>query len=254
MAWVDIVWVIAGRSFQVAFNTGSGFADPISVRYPNWLAATADSLLSGRLPNQSFSIPFTDQQVSLTAPANAVLNGLRQAVRGASVSGLFPNVLDWSASVGHGGGLGVSASVPIIGTKHCRQWRSRCGESISWSEALFNDINGDGLPEPIRRVPNPTGGFSLVSMPNLLGEVNRLKTITIPLGGVIELTYRRVGNTFDMPQSRYVLSSVVQRSGSSNGVSNTALATNERDVAANGDSDLAVSGQILRRQIRSPQS
>ncbi len=45
---------------------------------------------------------------------------------------------------------------------------------------------------------------------------NLLETIKRPLGGTITLGYQRKGNTVDMPQSRWVLSSVKMEDGTSN--------------------------------------
>jgi len=43
--------------------------------------------------------------------------------------------------------------------------------------------------------------------------VGLLKTVRLPQGGSYEFGYERVGNTVDMPQSRYVLSSRVKDDG-----------------------------------------
>ena len=45
------------------------------------------------------------------------------------------------------------------------------------------------------------------------GTVGLLKGIALPQGGEYSLTYTRVGNTVDMPQSRWVLSSITRDDG-----------------------------------------
>ena len=48
---------------------------------------------------------------------------------------------------------------------------------------------------------------------NQLGKVGLLKKIKLPHGGSYELEYARVGNMRELPQSKYVLSSVTMNSG-----------------------------------------
>lgn len=73
----------------------------------------------------------------------------------------------------------------------------------------FFDIDGDGLAD---RVFNVSGTDELYVQLNKLGKVGLLKKITLPTGGEYELRYKREGNTVKMPQSRYVLSEVTQKS------------------------------------------
>ncbi|WP_315351352.1 toxin TcdB middle/N-terminal domain-containing protein, partial [Hoylesella saccharolytica] len=75
---------------------------------------------------------------------------------------------------------------------------------------IFSKGDGDGLPD---RVFNIGGANKLYVQRNKLGKVGLLKTIHLPTGGSYEIEYQRVGNTRELPQSKYVLSSVTMNSG-----------------------------------------
>ncbi|WP_081984422.1 toxin TcdB middle/N-terminal domain-containing protein [Treponema sp. OMZ 838] len=75
---------------------------------------------------------------------------------------------------------------------------------------IFSKGDGDGLPD---RVFNIGGADKLYVQRNKLGKVGLLKKIKLPTGGSYEIAYQRVGNTRELPQSKYVLSSVTMNSG-----------------------------------------
>ena len=72
------------------------------------------------------------------------------------------------------------------------------------------DVDGDGLAD---RVFNIGGSDKLYVQRNKLGKVGLLKKIKLPTGGSYELEYAREGNTRELPQCKYVLSSVTMNSG-----------------------------------------
>jgi hypothetical protein len=63
------------------------------------------------------------------------------------------------------------------------------------------DVNGDGLPDQVLRVPTAGTYVKL----NRSGKAGLLKGIRLPQGGKYTLEYDDAGNTTDMPQHRYVL-------------------------------------------------
>ena len=75
---------------------------------------------------------------------------------------------------------------------------------------IFSKGDGDGL---LDRVFNIGGSDKLYVQRNKLGKVGLLKTIKLPTGGSYEIEYQRVGNTRELPQCKYVLSSVTMNSG-----------------------------------------
>ncbi|WP_160150190.1 SpvB/TcaC N-terminal domain-containing protein [Nonomuraea solani] len=69
---------------------------------------------------------------------------------------------------------------------------------------MIRDINGDGFADHLAS----TGDNQLTVAANQTGRTNLLKSVKEPLGSAIELDYTRDGNTYDQPDSRFVLSSV----------------------------------------------
>jgi RHS repeat-associated protein len=74
---------------------------------------------------------------------------------------------------------------------------------IGRSEVALRDVNGDGYTDHVRS----TRDNELIVAENRTGRTNLLRSVTRPLGGKFDLDYTRDGNTTDLPQSRYVLSS-----------------------------------------------
>ena len=79
--------------------------------------------------------------------------------------------------------------------------------SFNTSSIQFTDINGDGLPDHILQI---AGQNKMQVITNEMGKVGLLKEVILPQGGKYEIEYDRVGNTTDMPQSRYVMSKVTR--------------------------------------------
>jgi RHS repeat-associated protein len=76
--------------------------------------------------------------------------------------------------------------------------------SVSTSQVDLQDVNGDGYADSI----STTDDDSLWVRLNKHGATNLLKTVTNPLGGTIDLSYERVGNTLASPESIWALSRV----------------------------------------------
>ena len=82
-------------------------------------------------------------------------------------------------------------------------------EGVSRTLSSITDIDGDGYPD----IVESKGSDKLLVHRNLTGRTNMLKSVTLPFGGHIDLAYERTKPTFDLPGSRYVLSSVEIRGG-----------------------------------------
>ncbi|MFE9747156.1 SpvB/TcaC N-terminal domain-containing protein [Saccharothrix saharensis] len=72
---------------------------------------------------------------------------------------------------------------------------------VGRTELALRDVNGDGYTDHVRS----TGDDELVVAENRTGRTNLLRTVTRPMGGRIDLDYARDGNTYDQPESRWVL-------------------------------------------------
>jgi RHS repeat-associated protein len=71
-------------------------------------------------------------------------------------------------------------------------------------ELALMDVDGDGNPDHVFS----SDDGSLTVARNTTGRTNLLKSVQRPLGATIDLEYERDGNTYDLPQSRWVLSRV----------------------------------------------
>jgi RHS repeat-associated protein len=81
--------------------------------------------------------------------------------------------------------------------------------SMNRQQVTLRDVNGDGFADHIISTEDSSMGVAL----NLTGRTNLLHTIQRPLGSIVTLEYARDGNTYDMPQSRWVLSAITQYDG-----------------------------------------
>ncbi|MET0491636.1 MAG: SpvB/TcaC N-terminal domain-containing protein [Actinoplanes sp.] len=75
---------------------------------------------------------------------------------------------------------------------------------IGRTEQALRDIDGDGFADQLRSGRDD----QLTVARNTTGRTNLLKSVSRPLGSRIDLGYNRDGNTYDQPQSRFVLSKV----------------------------------------------
>ena len=81
--------------------------------------------------------------------------------------------------------------------------------SMTRQQTDLRDVDGDGCADLVE-----TGGDdSLAVSSNRTGRTNLLASVARPLGGTISLAYRREGNTWEMPESRWVLSRVTVDDG-----------------------------------------
>jgi RHS repeat-associated protein len=120
---------------------------------------------------------------------------------------------DVSVSVGGNAAGTILIPIPIVagvsGLKLNVTLGVSKGTSTSRSNATFKDMNGDGYPDFVTSDDADNVKVSL----NQIGTTNLLKKVTTPMGGSWEVAYERIGNTYNMPQSKYVLKSVITNDG-----------------------------------------
>jgi RHS repeat-associated protein len=80
---------------------------------------------------------------------------------------------------------------------------------VGRTEQVLRDIDGDGYPDQLQS----TSDGQLAVAENTTGRTNLLKSVSRPLGSRIDLDYTRDGNTYELPQSRWVLSRVTVDDG-----------------------------------------
>ncbi|MBW2962954.1 SpvB/TcaC N-terminal domain-containing protein [Mesonia aestuariivivens] len=82
--------------------------------------------------------------------------------------------------------------------------------SFNETTAAVRDINGDGLPDVLHKA---NGNGSIDANLNRTGKTHLLKKVNLPLGGSWAVDYKRKGNTYAMPQSKWVMSKLTTHDG-----------------------------------------
>ena len=101
------------------------------------------------------------------------------------------------------GALTAVIPIPIIFLKIAVNPSANGGWGASRTNDAVMDIDGDGYADMLHSV---TDG-DLTASVSSIGRTNLLRTVTGPLGAVTTLDYYRAGNTYGMPQSKWVLKS-----------------------------------------------
>jgi RHS repeat-associated protein len=123
------------------------------------------------------------------------------------------DALQYNVSVGESINAAFSISIPIpipfFPIKICINPGGDVGHGVSRQEKAIVDIDGDGYADMAR---SDNDGH-LESSISSIGRTNMLRGVRGPLGASFTMDYERVGNTYDMPQSKWVLKSVEQFDG-----------------------------------------
>ena len=148
--------------------------------------------------------------------------GNRYAVRINTGAGLAPAVF-WnnvpsSRSVTHsvnrslGGGLYFTIGIGPLCVGGCYIIINPGGSfhhGMNRQEIQVTDINGDGYPDHLYSTDSDEVSVAL----NQHGRTNLLQGVARPMGASFTLDYERSGNTYEQPQSRWVLSRVTTHDG-----------------------------------------
>jgi RHS repeat-associated protein len=219
-----------GETTSSNLGAGASIGGTTTSNLPKGLSMFNASISFGAGKSEILS----DQKTSLIDINN---DGLADLV---SVSGRNLNVqlntgnrfvsIPWNASsviqqdVSRGYNLNIAATASVlipIGTtgnsfKISINPSSSFGEGDSNVQQQIMDLNGDGYPDLLRSQVDGDGNFinntGLVKY-STIGTTNLLKKVTTPMGGSWEVTYERTGNTYEMPQNKYVLKSVITNDG-----------------------------------------
>ena len=195
--------------FEVLFNLGDAFAsESVRIYRDDWTNLDLKEAMRESLNSQISSAinTFTGLNVPTRLPGfNVDLGSLEFEDRlGIELNPFnIDDTLEYSAGLSLNLNSSLTVSIPLwFPVLSLDISPGVNGSYVSTAATLkYQDITGDGLPDHVLRVP---GENRIRVMENRLGIVGLLKTIQSPFGGATELSYKRVGNTVDMPQSRWV--------------------------------------------------
>jgi RHS repeat-associated protein len=81
-------------------------------------------------------------------------------------------------------------------------------QSLNRTENNIEDINGDGFVDILSTGGGNSNDGELHARLSKIGKTHLLKKVNTPTGGSWEVAYERVGNTFELPQSKYVVNKI----------------------------------------------
>jgi RHS repeat-associated protein len=217
---------------RVALNLGYSFGKAESWRNPN--ALNNGSGTSGGL-NIGFNTDFYGFAGGASFSQGS--NGTSASLQDVNGDGLLDRVFDGSpmtVSLNTGNGFeppvafhgsvaglskdrnaklggGVYFTIPICFIAVCIIINpgGDISEGASRSEQMLKDIDGDGYVDQLAS----TNDGQLAVRSNKTGRTNLLKTVTRPMGARMDFDYTRDGNSYDQPQSRWLLSRVSVNDG-----------------------------------------
>ncbi len=138
----------------------------------------------------------------------------------------FTDSIAWPGSQGKvavdkhislGGGVYFTFGFTIFGVKIVFNPGVNFSTSMGRPEIAFRDVDGDGFADQLFSTKDSELQVAL----NPIGRTNLLKSVQRPLGARFDIEYTRDGNTYDLPQSRWLMNKVNVFDGSAgDGVDN----------------------------------
>lgn len=120
--------------------------------------------------------------------------------------------INTNRSIGEGANIAFTVGFTVILVKFTITPRIGINRSVSRSEHTVSDINGDGYPDLLSTGAEGNDGDLAVRL-NKTGKTHLLKQVNTPLGGYWKIDYERDGNTYEMPQSKWVMNSIIVNDG-----------------------------------------
>jgi YD repeat-containing protein len=195
------------------FSAGLGLSESLNIPRYQWIDVNGDGILD-RLHKSD-----TGDQVTVAFGTNSGL--LPDVPYGTMASGSFqlpgsaiPIGQQIAATDTQGLGAGADFTIGIGPLCLVACWLivnpgAHFDHSVSSNQIALIDVDGDGLPDVLKSTSDSQLTVSL----NNARRTNLLKSVNNPLGGTINLEYKRDGNTTDQPSSVWTLSKVQVNDG-----------------------------------------
>jgi RHS repeat-associated protein len=124
----------------------------------------------------------------------------------------FASAIDWtgatdislSSSTGESANVAFTICFAIYEVKICVNPSTGVGRGMSVTKQEITDVDGDGFPDYL----SSDDEDNLKVKRSTIGKTNLLKSVKRPLGAALVMDYKREGNTYQMPNSVWVLSAV----------------------------------------------
>lgn len=98
---------------------------------------------------------------------------------------------------------------PIVNIKICFNPSVNAGKGMTRDLEKLSDVDGDGFPDYVKS----TKDNELFVSRSTIGRTNLLKGVKRPLGASFAIDYKRIGNTYEMPNDVWALSQVEVKDG-----------------------------------------
>ncbi|MEL6802621.1 MAG: hypothetical protein AAFO91_02415, partial [Bacteroidota bacterium] len=220
------------RGNEVRLNLGYSFSDPI---YWNFDNALLNGESTGFMVGGGFGFSTKFNSISLGFSFNKTNNqsnkifqditgdGLVDIItknpitqdlevqfnRGSSFSSqslpwVADQTLNEGVSIGESFNVAFTVCINLLFIRICINPQFSTSKGFSRQRTTFTDINGDGYADFLES----DGSYDeLKYRLSTIGRTNMLKTIDRPMGSKLTLNYERTGNTFEQPNSLWVMNS-----------------------------------------------
>ncbi|MEJ7768133.1 MAG: SpvB/TcaC N-terminal domain-containing protein, partial [Chitinophagaceae bacterium] len=127
---------------------------------------------------------------------------------GPAIAWTGANAIRRGVSTGEGINIAFTVGIHLIpilpAVKLCINPQINIGQGADRTRVQFNDINGDGYPDFLQSEVDS----KLTVSRSTIQRTNKIKKVIRPLGGSFTLNYNRMGNTYDMPNTVWALTTV----------------------------------------------
>ncbi|MDC7220202.1 MAG: SpvB/TcaC N-terminal domain-containing protein [Spirochaetales bacterium] len=200
--------------FNVRFNRGNNFADPVKVYCNPWGydTETYQSELTQDITNLT-KTDINGMDVTDSVDTDAIDVSDLEANNPID-DGLSPFSINDTLTSSSGISLTLGASVSISFDIWLFSFTITPGVNGTYAESntsmMIRDMNGDGAPEHIFKRPASSDLYLRV---NKMADVGILETISLPQGGSYDLSFERTTNSQNDPHSRRILTQVIRHDG-----------------------------------------